>query len=260
MDNETKHYLNETDGRCDRENKCGYFKKPNDNQVVSSNLSIPQKVEKPSYHDKKLLSTFQYNNYQNNFINYLLNHFNRDDVYQTIKKYNIGSTNYWQGATVFWQIDRLNNIRGGKIMKYDCNTGKRIKKPFNHISWIHKQLKMNDFNLNQCLFGLCNTANSLKSDTICIVESEKTAIIMSIVLPGFLWLATGSKTAFKQSMLNPIKEHFIIAYPDKTEYEAWSLTAQSLNKDGFAIQCSDLIEKIDLEVGGDLVDYITPYY
>lgn len=256
IDNETNQYLNETDGRCDREHKCGYFKKPNDNEVITSVVSTPIKVSTPSYHDLKLLSKYGHHKYQNNFINYLLNQFESEDVWRALSKYVIGSTNYWHGATVFWQIDELNNIRGGKIMQYDCITGKRVKKPFNHISWIHKQLKIKDFNLDQCLFGLCNTSCITKGDTICIVESEKTAIIMSIVLPDLMWLATGSKTGFKESMLNPVKEYNIIAYPDKTEYRAWNNTAIKLNEEGFNIQCSSLLEKIDLEQGGDLADFI----
>jgi hypothetical protein len=256
IDNEANHYLNETDGRCDRENKCGYFKKPNDSEVIVSNSNTPLNVRAPSYHDKKLLSHFKHNRYQNNFINYLLNQFDNEDVYRALSKYVIGSTNYWDGATIFWQIDESNNIRGGKIMNYNCITGKRVKKPFNHISWIHKQLKMNDFNLNQCLFGLCNTSSITKGDTICVVESEKTAIIMSLKLPDFMWLATGSKTCFKESMLNPVKEYNIIAYPDKTEYQAWNKTASLLNKKGFNIQCSDLLEITDVEQGADLVDFM----
>jgi hypothetical protein len=256
IDNETYHYLNETDGRCDRESKCGYFKKPNDNQSITSNVNTPLIVRTPSYHDMKLLSHFQHYKYKNNFINYLLSQFDSEDVYRALSKFVIGSTNYWYGATVFWQIDELYNIRGGKIMQYNCVTGKRVKKPFNHISWIHKQLKLNDFNLNQCLFGLCNTSCITKGDTICIVESEKTAIIMSIVLPKFLWLATGSKTGFKENMLNPVKEYNIIAYPDKSEYEEWNKTATLLNNRGFSIRCSSLLEITDIEQGGDLVDYI----
>jgi hypothetical protein len=170
--------------------------------------------------------------------------------------YHISATNYWNGATIFWQIDNCNTIRGGKIMLYDCITGKRVKKPFNHVSWMHKQLKIHDFVLQQCLYGLHNLNRITLGDTICIVESEKTAIIMSIVIPEYLWLATGSKTGFKQEMLQPIKEYNIIAYPDKTEFDSWNKKANQLNKFGFSIQCSNLLEGLDLENGGDLVDFL----
>ena len=67
---------------------------------------------------------------QSNFISYLLQHFDLKKVLQAIKTYHIGTTNYWHGATVFWQIDTKNVIHAGKIMLYNCNTGKRIKEPF----------------------------------------------------------------------------------------------------------------------------------
>jgi hypothetical protein len=57
-------------------------------------------------------------------------------------------------------------------------------------------------------------------------------------------------------MLHPIKEYNIIAYPDKTEYDTWNKKSIQLNKYGFSIQCSPLLEYIDLENGSDLVDYI----
>jgi hypothetical protein len=193
---------------------------------------------------------------QSNFISYLLGNFEPKIVSQAIDMYHIGTTNYWYGATIFWQIDTKNVIRGGKIMQYNCDTGKRVKKPFNHVSWMHKQKKLNNFVLHQCLFGLHNLIRITKGDTICIVESEKTAIIMSIVMPNFLWLATGSKTGFKENMLQPIKDYAIIAYPDKTEYKTWNEKAILLNKEGFKIECSNLLESIELENGGDLVDFL----
>jgi len=256
VDNETNYYLNDIDGRCDRESKCGYFKKPHNNNVSKPTNNNSISVIQPTYHHNNIVSQFSNTLKNSNFIIYLMSVFDKNSVLEAIKRYNIGITNYWNGATVFWQIDIKNRIRGGKIMLYNSHTGQRIKKPFNHISWIHKQLKIDDFKLSQCLYGLHNIANFLKGETICIVESEKTAIIMSIVMPSFLWMATGSKAGFKESMLQPVKAHHIIAYPDKTEFEAWSVTAQSLNKNGFSIQCSGFLEKIDVEIGGDLVDYL----
>jgi hypothetical protein len=141
-------------------------------------------------------------------------------------------------------------------MLYNCNTGKRIKEPFNHVSWIHKQLKLNTYILQQCLFGLHNIKCVEKGNTICIVESEKTAVIMSIVSPNCLWLATGSKTGFKEEMLQPIREYSLIAYPDKTEYNNWYKVSKSLNRKGYKIECSDLLENINIKDGGDLVDFL----
>ena len=256
IDNETKHYLNEVDGRCDRESKCGYFKKPSNNFSITNSNNYTTEVIQPTYHNKEIVSQYLDKVHQSNFIIYLLRSFSTKSVAQAVKTYNIGITNYWNEATVFWQVDIKNRIKGGKIMLYNRNTGKRIKQPYNHVSWMHKQLKLNKFVLQQCLFGLHNVININKSDTICIVESEKTAIIMSILIPNFLWLATGSKTAFKKEMLQPIKSYKVIAYPDKTEYKSWNEKAILLNKEGFTIQCSSLLESLDIEEGYDLVDFL----
>jgi hypothetical protein len=45
----------------------------------------------------------------------------------------------------------------------------------------------------QCLFGLHRITEDYQKKTIAIVESEKTAIVMSILLPHYIWLATGVK-------------------------------------------------------------------
>jgi hypothetical protein len=254
VDNETNQYLNAIDGRCDRESKCGYFKKPTSN-CITTNTNCIIEVIQPTYHNNNVLQRFKHQQ-NNQFIKYLHQNFPQQNVLQVIKMYHIGSTNYWNGASVFWQIDENKVIRGGKVMLYNCNTGKRVKQLYNHISWIHKQLKLNNFVLQQCLFGVHNLPEIKKGNTICIVESEKTAIIMSIVIPNFLWLATGSNTGFKKEMLQPIKDYNIIAYPDKTEYNNWTSRANVLNKQGFTIQCSNLLENIDIENGGDLVDFL----
>jgi len=60
----------------------------------------------------------------------------------------------WYGATLFRQKDLKNCHKTGKIMGYNNVTGKRVKHPYNHISLAHKTLKLSDFNLKQCLFGM----------------------------------------------------------------------------------------------------------
>jgi hypothetical protein len=66
----------------------------------------------------------------NNFIKFLINLFGVAITKQVIETYFIGTSKYWSGATVFWQIDITGKLRAGKIMLYNCNTGKRIKPRF----------------------------------------------------------------------------------------------------------------------------------
>lgn len=253
IDAETNHYLDSDIGRCDRESKCQYHKTPNGNKPLV-NLDQPIIQTPPSSHNDKVLGYFGRNHTNNHFVSYLLKHFVPVDVKQAIERYYIGTSNYWNGATVFWQVDEQLNVCAGKVMLYNPETGKRVKKPYPHINWMHRVLQMNNFVLQQCLFGIHNLCDYSKGSTVCIVEAEKTAVIMSIIFPGYLWLATGSKSNLKKQLMLPLKPYKIILFPDKTEYKDWNTKMVNLKKCGFNMSCSSLLEHKNLEEGGDLVD------
>jgi hypothetical protein len=42
---------------------------------------------------------------------------------------------------------------------------------------------------------------------------------MSLFIPEYLWMATGSKQNLKLQLLEPIKKENIVVYPDKGEFE-----------------------------------------
>lgn len=215
-----------------------------------------QQTIKPSFYSLELLDKMYFETPQiDNLTEYLKSKFTKDEVFNAMQNYFITGTNhFWNNATVFWQINNKEQIQGAKIMLYDRFTGKRIKEPYNHINWLHKAIKEHDFSLCQCLFGL-HRINEDYQKTIAIVESEKTAIIMSIFLPEFIWLATGSKGNFKFELLEPLKKRNIIAFPDKGEFKTWLDKATELNAIGFKIAVSDLIEQTNFENGFDLADY-----
>ena len=88
----------------------------------------------------------------------------------------------WNGATVFWQIDRDGNVCGGKIMGNNAVTGHRIKGPFNQVSWVHSVRKVPDFSMKQCLFGehlLSDSSAAMSAKPVAIVESEKRAQVVA---------------------------------------------------------------------------------
>ncbi|WP_418638345.1 DUF6371 domain-containing protein [Winogradskyella sp.] len=249
---ETSKYLESSIGRCDRESKCAYHKSPNGNKPITYN--VIQKMEVTSYHDDTVIGSYGRNYRANNFVQYLRQYFCTTDIEAVVRKYFIGTSTYWKGATIFWQVDHEMNVRAGKVMLYDSNSGKRVKKPFNHINWMHKVLHLNDFVLQQCLFGIHNLCDYAEGSTVCIVESEKTAIIMTLLYPEYLWLATGSKTNLKSSVIKPLKDCKIIVYPDKTEYKDWNTKVEAFQKNGYTIICSKFIEGLNVSEGADLAD------
>ncbi len=253
IENATGSYSDEGFGRCDRETKCAYHNPPKNTKGGFFVCCKPK--PKPSFHSLKLLERSFLENGKNNFIEFLKTLFTEEQVREVVSKYFIGTSKRYKGATIFWQIDTTENVHAGKILQYIAETGKRAKTQDGKamINWVHSINKRKEFNLEQCLFGL-HLINESNLKTIAIVESEKTAVIMSVFKPEYIWLATGSKQGFKQSMLEPIKGFKIVAFPDKSEYEDWNHKAILLNAKGFKISVIDWIEKTDLDSGSDLAD------
>lgn len=272
IDLTTQEHLSNKVGRCDREINCAYHypskKFFEDNGEFYEPLLIKKGLEpkinkRSSFHrDRDLQKTLK-DYHKNDFIIYLKTQFNNDDVDKMLQDYQIGTATNWYNSTVFWQIDEDNNIRGGKIIKYS-DRGKRTK----YINWVHaillKEGVINNFHLNQCFFGLHLITKSKK--VISIVESEKTACVMSLIFDRYLWLATGSLKGLTKEKIEGLKDRKIILYPDlgkvgetASPFEQWKVKCNEFKKMGFDIEISDLLERKALplhrEKGYDLADY-----
>ena len=250
---ETGNFLGNEFGRCDHESSCQYFLKPDGEINTFVVVDIPK--PEPSFHNLELVEISYLSERQNNFIQFLKTLFTDEQVKKAISKYMISTSKHWNGATIFWQIDQLERVHHGKIMLFNPETGKRVKDQNGkgYINSVRSVLKLKDFNLNQSLFGLHLIDENTK--VVALVESEKTAVIMSIFKPEYTWLSTGSKSGFKYEYLKPIKDYKIVAFPDKSEYNDWLKMAIELNGFGFKIGVSEILEQTDFENGFDLVDY-----
>jgi hypothetical protein len=272
IDTETNEPLHSTVGRCNRESKCGHHYNPKqyfqDNNI-SFDASQP-KILKPKFikPQVKPVSFIQFEKFKaslkgyetNNFVKFLFDLFGVEVANNLVNRYFIGTSKHWNGANVFWQIDKQGNIRTGKIMLYSPTTGKRIKEPFNHIQWVHKALKQTEFNLKQCLFGEHQLNNDFNKP-VAIVESEKTAIISSIYLPQFVWLAFGG-IGFSLDKCNVLKGRNVILFPDLNGFDKWSSKVKELSHIA-SFTVSDLLERkateIERKQGLDIADYLIKF-
>lgn len=265
INSETKEYLSDYVGRCNKEIKCGYHYKPkqyfDDNQITEFKPQFkPQKPtiqKEPDFIEAGLFTQSLKAYDKNNFVSFLTGLFGTEVTNELIAKYYIGTSNKWNGANIFWQIDEQMKIRTGKIMLYNPETGKRVKEPYNHFSWVHKNLNKPDFNLNQSLFGLHLMKGNRKP--IAVVESEKTAIISSVYLPDFIWLATGGLNNLSKSRFEPLRGRKVVLYPDLGAFDKWSEKAKEL-KSICSISVSGLLEQVATEKerdnGFDVADYL----
>lgn len=244
----------ESKGYC---HSCGQTFLPKngiDTVVKQTNLYKPIPT---SFHEKKLVSESGRNFDKNNFIQQLKDDFPKQAIKNAIQKYLIGTSNHWKGATIFWQIDNNQNVRHGKIMLYDRGTGKRVKKDGKaYISSVRSQLKLKNHYLKQCLFGL-HLINDYPNKKIAVVESEKTAVKMSMLMSQYNWLATGSKSLLQYKYLKEIRAFPIVLFPDKGAYENWYKISAKLESLGFNIQTSKWLEDSNYPENSDLADLLT---
>lgn len=260
VDVETKNYVDDKYGRCDREYNCGYFLHPKEAAPHYQYHYKSKKIEPivPSFIPIEIQTKSLVNYEINPLVNYLLKSFTESEVFGVVERYQIGTAEMYNGSTVFYQIDTKNNIRGGKIMGYNSDTGKRKKSVKAEINWVHSVLELPNFNLDRCLFGLHLVKKTTKK--VAVVESEKTAVYMSLKLPQYVWVATGGSSSFNLKMLEPLSDREVIAFPDKGEaFSKWKCVADELNSLGYRITVSDILEDKDLEMGGDLMDVILKF-
>lgn len=250
-----------------------YFTKDGKVNIIQNALTVKPPQKAASYISPEIFKASLKNYDENNFVKFLIDLFGSEITGKLISRYFIGTSKHQFknkgfpdyvseiGATVFWQIDTQGKIRTGKIMLYNPSTGKRVKEPFNHITWVHKALKLPSFELRQCLYG----EHLLKGDLfkpIALVESEKTAIIASVYLPQFIWLATGSLSNLKAEKCSILKGRTVILFPDLKGFDKWTEKAEKISdkiwRTRFVV--SDLLETKASEEekvkGLDLADYL----
>ncbi|SMD46395.1 hypothetical protein SAMN00777080_5084 [Aquiflexum balticum DSM 16537] len=272
IDTETGEPIHPTVGRCNRESKCGYHYTPKqyfEDKGVSIETSQPKKYKpkadtpppKPvSFIPIEIFKASLKAHETNHFVQFLFSLFGFEVASQLVIRYFIATSKHWKGATVFWQIDIKGQVRTGKIMLYNPNTGRRVKEPFSHISWAHKALKQPEFELKQCLFGEHLLID--KTKPVAIVESEKTAIIASVYLPQFIWVAVGSITNLNAEKCSVLKGRIVALFPDLNGFNKWSSKAKELSTVANFI-VSDLLERNATEEernqGLDLADYLTRF-
>lgn len=274
IDTETGEHIHPTVGRCNRESNCGHHYTPKqyfqDNNISFDTPQPKAYKPRPVTPQQKPVSFIPVEEFKaslnptafetNHFVQFLINLFGVEVASQLVSRYFVATSKHWNGATVFWQIDTQGKVRTGKIMLYSPSTGKRIKDPFNHINWVHSLLKQPEFELRQCLFGTHLLID--KTKPVAIVESEKTAVIASVYLPQFIWVAVGSLTNLNAEKCSILKGRTVTLFPDLNGFDKWSSKAKELSHLAM-FTVSDLLERKATEAekkqGFDLADYLIKY-
>ena len=172
-------------------------------------------------------------------------------MHHAARIYHLGKSK--SGKTIFWMIDDMVQPLDGRI---EPNT------------WISTLLKarepiLDTWRVRHCLFGLHLLAD--RNDPVSIVESERSAIILSEIFPENIWLAVMKGTCFTIDLLKPLQDRKVKVFPhtDATmsNYVSWvdlcDLARKSFHLD---ISVSTILEDHatddQKQRGIDLLDFI----
>ena len=196
------------------------------------------------------------------------------------RRYRLGRSR--DGGVIFWQIDQLGTVYDGKIMHYRPDGHRDHRRP---PYWVSACLRSNgllpaDWTSPHCLFGthllkIRNGENEKMRDggnekmstsqPVCVVEAEKTAVVMSELRPDYLWLATGGLYELTATKLFPLRGRRIILLPDTDTdgkaYATWyRVTMEAQRLLGHPIHLSPLLEqratREQREAKIDIVDWV----
>jgi hypothetical protein len=169
---------------------------------------------------------------------------------------------YLEDATLFPYINFDNEFVTAKIVKYNTNTGKRSKAKFSN-NWFHaykpikKELEIKETISKKvdCFFG--EYLLPFNNKPVVIVESEKTAIFLSLLYPEIIFLATGGLNKLKTLQYDFLANREVYVYPDNGAKEWFKIA----NKRGWwsssiienkGTPGSDVVDYFDTEIGNEL--------
>lgn len=235
-------YVNEVVGRCDRVLKCGYHLSPREyfdsmgmvhSRIVMRRCAVEMK---PCHYLPVSMVDESMRVQENNLGVFMQRTVGRECWLCAARMYRVGGAEWPDGATVFWQIDYEGNVRTGKVMLYDGQTGRRVKdgRCRGRIGWMHSRVEVpggEGFRLKQCLFGehLLRVDDEAGGGRIVgIVESEKTAIICSMFIPEFIWLATGGIHNLSAERCRHLGGRRVVLFPDLGAEDVWRAKAAEI--------------------------------
>jgi hypothetical protein len=271
VDTLTGDLLPEHVGICDRENSCEYRHtalqwieaggKPPDVEKMQQRPVMPPKTT--SYRVPDAVVGQCLNHDENTLAQYLTIFFGRQAVLAAFDRYGVGTYAgkevKLRGSTIFWQRDMAGEVRTGEIIMY--REGRRSKEAGHH-TWAHYLLTKTtakELGVGECLFGLHLVRNWSPSAWIAIVESAKSAIILSLVYPEMLWLSSRSMDGLSLDKCMPIAGRNVILYPDAGKgLESWTAKALAIEPAMKRLVVSDIIAAMGFDDGEDLADLVVP--
>lgn len=256
-------YVADEVGKCDHQHSCGYHYKPSeyfrDNQWArETGIRIEshiRPIELPPFRPLPWEYVRRSHSPHSTFWDWLTIvaapriGISEETLRRVYQDYHIGATR--RGNVIFWQIDSQGLVHGGHIMQYGSDGHRHGFQGWTHIPLIEQKLLPQDWQLHQCLFGEHLLPQHPEAH-VCIVESEKTAILMAAYLPKHLWLATAGSGGLSPEKMKCLAGRRVTLFPDSGCYRKWKEKMQHTT--GIDYNVSDKLE--DLPPNTDLADLL----
>ncbi len=142
----------------------------------------------------------------------------QNQIQQVFHDYLIGATR--RENVIFWQIDHIGQVHGGHIMQYRIDGHRDGFQGWTHVPLLKVGLLPPDWQLYQCLFGQHLLPRRLEAH-VCLVESEKTALVMAACQPEHLWLATAGSSGLSKEKVECLRGRRVTLFPDSGCYDKW---------------------------------------
>ena len=257
-------YVHDTVGRCDHEQSCGYHYRPSEyfrdrpweRPAGDRRAGTPWTPPPlPPLQPLPMDYVRRWHSGRSVFWQWMTTDAARRlglgdrDLLRVFTDYQLGATR--RGDVIFWQIDVQGRVRSGHVMAYRSD-GHRAGPQ----TWFHALLQRHgllplDFQLYQCLFGEHLLA-ARPADPVCLVESEKTALLLSAVMPRYVWLATGGCSGLKAERLGCLRGRRVTVFPDSGCLDKWS--RQMRQTEGISYNMAGLMESYPANT--DLADLL----
>ena len=215
-----------------------------------------------------------------------------EQMKRAAERYRLGKSR--SGKTIFWMIDETGTMRDGRIGNSWVSVMLKAREPELERYWCVKH----------CLFGLhllaekdflfspaemkemkeshavCDSSSLAEKNisfisfisaghkpSICIVEKEKSAVILSEVFPDYIWMATVTPMNFTLERLEPLRGCQVKLFPHTdftmSTYLRWvEMAEEARRKLHLDISVSSILEDSTSEEQKqreiDLVDFLFP--
>lgn len=278
VDTETGEPLDESCGRCDHEQSCGYHYKPHElfrdrpdikeryfpsaEKLTFLSQVLPVKPVSHPASPPPLVATFpmwmveQRHRPDGSFMPWLQNHIGSEDAVQRVfDAYWLGTTRegvYQRLPIIFWYIDIRGVVRDGKILWYKADGHREQYMNWISARMIKAKLLPENAVTSKCLFGE-HLLSQYPEAIVMVVEGEKSAVFLSCLFSEYVWLATGGCGGLNDEKLEALKGRKVVFLPDSGEYDKWcKVLSESPNAKAFDYRVSKALEVYPKNT--DLVD------